>query len=95
MVGHYTEQAAKYFRISCKLNGCSPPPRLGWGGKYTAVATGYYFLKNRAENFFLKIDQYGYLKTQNFTLIPNPKAKKKTQPKNYSQKTVLLLVFSR
>ena len=33
------------------------------------------FFKNRAENFFLLIGQYGYQKTKNFTLIPNPKAK--------------------
>ena len=33
------------------------------------------FFLNRAENFFLQIGQYGYQKTQNFMLIPNPKTK--------------------
>ena len=56
-----------------------------------------YFFLNRAENIFRQIGQYGYLKMQNLTLIPNPKAKlkKNTQPKSYSQKTALLPVFSR
>ena len=36
---------------------------------------GVYFFLNRAENFFLQIGQYGYLKIHNFILIPNLKAK--------------------
>ena len=52
------------------------------------------FFKNRADNFFLEIGQYGYQKTQNFTLIPNPKAKfkKNAGQKSYYQKTAFLLV---
>jgi hypothetical protein len=45
------------------------------------------FSKKRAENFFLEIGQYGYHEMQNFTLIPNPKAKlKKTHAKKLFSK---------
>ena len=49
----------------------------------------------RAKNFFLETGQYGYQKTQYFTLIPNPKAKLKKNAcqKSYSQKLLFCQFF--
>ena len=39
-----------------------------------------FFQKIEPKTFFLEIGQYGHQKMQNFTLIPNEKARKKTVP---------------
>ena len=58
--------------ISAYVCTASPPPRQNHRVKEYRVPNIFF---NRAENFFLQIGQYGYLKMQNFTRIPNPKAK--------------------
>ena len=93
---HFRRKFAPPLLPSISVHVCTASPRRRQNHRVKEYRLHNIFL-NRAENFFLQIGQYGYLKMQNLTLIPNPKAKFKnnTQPKSYSQKTVLLLVFSR